>query len=399
LDLNPSNNFIRITPAGDPVHGWPCWWFFRLDGADTNKPVILEVVDYTGTVQTDNPGQTRNLPANWSLPAQAAFSIDGTNWEHTAKGKRHGNKMVYQMNTSSSTLWLAWGPPFTLRDAEQIIRETCSRSRDATSFVLARTLGGRPVPGVRIAEPGATNSPRFGVWIQARQQAWESGSSWVARGLLEWLVSDDPDAESLRHKADITVVPIMDVDSVELGQGGKDQMPHDQNRDWGTTTYFPEVGAAKDRLSALAKTDRLDLFLDLHDPGFSERTVDFYIPPVPLLFPQRIANEDDFLQIMTEQVTGPIPFTGIIKPDVQTYDPDVNKSSDTWVPARSEHHVISLTMEIPWNVAGSAPSGYLKTGAQLGRSISLYLQPKIRSDSESTTNSPPRFWPSTIYSQ
>jgi hypothetical protein len=143
----------------------------------------------------------------------------------------------------------------------------------------------------------------------------------------------------------------------------------------------------------------LDLFLDLHDPGFSERTVDFYIPPLPLLLPQRIANEDDFLQIVTEQLTGPIPFTGIIKPDVRTYDPEKNKNSDTWVPARSKHHVISLTMEIPWNIPGSTPSGYLKTGRQLGRSISLYLQPKIRSDSESTTNSPLRFWPSTIYSQ
>ncbi len=323
--------------------------------------------------------------------------MDGTKWEHTAKGERHGNKVVYRIKSSSSTLWLAWGPPFTLEDADQLILETCHRSLDATSFVLARTLGGRPVPGVRISEPGGTNAPRFGVWIQARQHAWESGSSWVARGLVEWLVSNDPDAKSLRHKADITIIPIMDVDSVETGQGGKDQVPHDQNRDWGRTTYFPEVRAAKDRLAALANADQLDMFLDLHDPGASDHVTDFYIPPVPLLFPQRIANEDDFLQIVSEQVTGPIPFTGLIKPTVATYDPDVNKSSDTWVPARSPHHMISLTMEIPWNTPGSTPSGYLKTGAQLGRSLSLYLQPKIRTDSESTTNVSPRFWPSKIY--
>ena len=265
--------------------------------------------------------------------------------------------------------------------------------------MLAYTLGGRPVPGVRFSEPGATNSPRFGVWIQARQHAWESGSSWVAASLLEWLASNDPAAESLRRKADIYVIPIMDVDSVELGQGGKDAMPHDQNRDWGLETYYPEVRAAKDRLFAMAKTDRLDLFLDLHDPAPTDRVVDFYIPPLPLLFPQRIANEDNFLQIVTEQLAGPTPFTGLIKPDVRTYDPEKNKSSDTWVPARSRHHVISLTMEIPWNVPGSTPSGYFKTGEQLGRSISLYLQPQIRSDSESSTNLQGRFWPQTIYNQ
>jgi len=61
--------------------------------------------------------------------------------------------------------------------------------------------------------------------------------------------------------------------------------------------------------------------------------------------------------------------------------------------------MVSLTMEIPWNIPGSTPSGYLKTGGQLGRSINLYLQPKIRSDSESGSNAPGRFWPSTIYNQ
>ena len=249
LNIDPTNNYIRITPAGDPRHGWPCWWFFRLDGADTNKPVSLEVVAFQGTVQRDEQGNTRTLSANWSLPERAAFSLDGKNWEHTAKGKRQGRHIVYPINTSSSTLWLAWGPPFTLRDAEQSIQEAGKLSPDAKGFVLAHTLGGRPVPGVRISEPGATSSPRFNVWIQARQHAWEAGSSWVARGFIEWLVSNDPAAESLRRKADIVVIPVMDVDNVELGQGGKEAIPHDQNRDWGTATYYPEVRAAKDRLA------------------------------------------------------------------------------------------------------------------------------------------------------
>src|SRR5215469_8869283 len=88
LNVDPSNNFIRIMPAGDPLHGFPCWWFFRLDGADTNKPVVLEVVANQATMQTDNPGEMRKFSPNWSLPDRAAFSIDGTNWEHTPKGKR-----------------------------------------------------------------------------------------------------------------------------------------------------------------------------------------------------------------------------------------------------------------------------------------------------------------------
>ena len=46
-----------------------------------------------------------------------------------------------------------------------------------------------------------------------------------------------------------------------------------------------EVAADMRSLSTLAKADRLDLFLDLHNPGYSAHDIDFYLPPVPLLFP------------------------------------------------------------------------------------------------------------------
>ena len=68
-----------------------------------------------------------------------------------------------------------------------------------------------------------------------------------------------------------------------------------------------------------------------------------------------------------------------IGPDGKTYDPAVDKSVDTWTAAQSKPHVISFTMEIPWNLSASTPDGYLKVGEQLGRSIDLYLQPAIRS--------------------
>jgi len=382
LKLEPARNTVHITPAGDPKRGWPCWWYFRLDGVDTNQPVVLEVTANQAVVQDGAPDKTRKLPANWSLPAQAAFSTDGTNWEHTARGEKQGDRSTYRIPASNSTLWLAWGPPFTLKDADQLIQRTCDLCPYAKSFVLARTRGGRPVPGVRLAQPGAADGPRFSVWIQARQHAWESGSSWVARGFAEWLVSNDPAAESLRKKADIVIIPVMDVDNVETGQGGKEQVPHDQDQDWRGTPYFPEVAAGMKSLSALAKADRLDLFLDLHNPGPSARDIDFYLPPVPLLFPERLTNNARFFKIVHEQMTGSIQFNGRMGPNNQTYDPAVNRVVDGWVGAQGRPHVVSLTMETPWNLSSSTASGYLKVGEQLGRSINLYLQPAIRSGSQ-----------------
>jgi hypothetical protein len=378
LRLDHTSNSVCLTPAGEPKFGWPCWWYFRLDGVDTNQPVVLEVVANEGVVHTDKPGQTRKLAADWSLPEQAAFSTDALTWEHTAPGERHGSRSVYRINTASRTLWLAWGPPFTLKGANQLIQKACEVCPYAKSFVLSRTREGRPVPGLRVSQPGVASGQRFGVWIQARQHAWESGSSWVGRGFLEWLVSNDPASESLRRKADIVVIPIVDVDNVERGQGGKNQIPHDQDLDWGSDPYFPEVRAGMEKLSALAKAGRLDVFLDLHNPGAHDHTIMFYTAPVPLRFSERVRNEDSFLKIVREQMTGPIPYTGKIAPIGQTYDPTVDKTVDAWVAAQGPPEVVSLTLETPWNIPASTPAGYLKTGEQLGRCIELYLRTALR---------------------
>jgi hypothetical protein len=45
---------------------------------------------------------------------------------------------------------------------------------------------------------------------------------WVAQGFAEWLLSDrDADAAWLRQHGEVFIVPIMDVDNVATGNGGK----------------------------------------------------------------------------------------------------------------------------------------------------------------------------------
>ena len=301
--------------------------------------------------------------------------MDGVNWDHTERGVRQGNQMVYRINSASPTVWLAWGPPFTLDDANKLIQSACKLSPYAKSFELAHSTNGRSVPALRISEPGPPGGKRFSVWVQARTHAWESGASWVSRGFVEWLVSNDPAAEELRQKADIVVIPIMDVDSVENGEGGKDQVPHDHDQDWGDSPHWPEVRAAMAQLSSLIGADHLDVFLDLHNSGPGDHTISTYIPAKPLLSPVRIDNENTFMTIMREQLTGPIPFTGHIGPDGDTYDPAVDKTCDSWVAHLSKPEVVSLTFEIPWNTPGSTQSGYLKVGEQMGRCINGYIEP------------------------
>lgn len=65
----------------------------------------------------------------------------------------------------------------------------------------------------------------------------------------------------------IVAVPIMDVDNVERGAGGKEQGPQDHNRDWSDQPYWPEVKAAMVRITEMSKAHDFGVLMDLHNPG------------------------------------------------------------------------------------------------------------------------------------
>ena len=90
------------------------------------------------------------------------------------------------------------GPPYTPRTAKTFVRDISKTSPHAEAAELCRSREGRSVPLLHVREGQRSTEERFGVWVQARQHAWESGSSWVAQGFAEWIVSDDTDAAWLR---------------------------------------------------------------------------------------------------------------------------------------------------------------------------------------------------------
>ncbi|HEY1049563.1 MAG TPA: M14-type cytosolic carboxypeptidase, partial [Prosthecobacter sp.] len=183
VTLDQAAGRLRIMPALHEGRGWPCWWSLKLDGVTAGQEITLEV-----QVQTKpfRPGNV--LSASWCQPDQAVLSHDGKTWLQTAKAERTAEKVaVYKVKAEGPSLWLAWGPPFVPSIAEEVLSQVKARLGDeAERFELAKTLGGRPVNGIRI---GKVDAPRQ-VWVGARQHAWEAGGAWVGRGFIEWIASD-----------------------------------------------------------------------------------------------------------------------------------------------------------------------------------------------------------------
>jgi hypothetical protein len=219
LLLDQQTQTIRITPAGDTKRGIPNWWYVRIDGINTAIPLMLEVEAREDLIPDENTRVGKKISPEWTWPAQAALSLDGKTWKQTSAGQKINNRMVYQVQPSTGTVWLAWGPPFTPTDALHFVNSIAQSHSFAKAFTLGRSLAGREVPALQIAEGNKPTNQRPAIWISARHHAWECGGSWVSTGLVEWLVSDDQQAQWLRQHAEIFVVPLLDVDHVATGDG------------------------------------------------------------------------------------------------------------------------------------------------------------------------------------
>ncbi|SFH93727.1 M14 family zinc carboxypeptidase [Planctomicrobium piriforme] len=369
--VDQANRIVHFVPGGDAERGWPCWWALRIDGAEQGEIITLDLGGSDVPVRNNGKNTGVPLAAVWAMPGRAAYSTDGETWLQTDPGHREGSRIHYQVTATGSTLWLAWGPLFTQRHVDALLADAQKTSPAATSFELARTRDGYVVRGLRITEASSGDVPV--VWIQARQHAWESGSSWVARGLVEWLTGGDEDAQWLRRHAEVFVVPIMDVDNVITGNGGKEANPRDHNRDWSDQPTYPEVAAAQSRLLEFAKAGRLALFIDLHNPAANDLQPFFFMVPDEFIGETARENRNAFLRIATARIND--PFT-LNQPRTTgpRYHPLWRQISDAWVNEHGNPHTVAVCLETSWNTPFSNTPGYRKVGKQLGQTIAEYMR-------------------------
>jgi hypothetical protein len=356
LDQESRSLTIRPTPHKDA--GWECWWNFELSGVTPGEELTL-------TVQS----------MAFGLAERASYSYDGKTWQQTPRGTLEKGRITYKLKFDREKVWLAWGPPFQLSDANGLIQRTIERRVGATKFELTRTQGDRPVPALRWDPTAKEGMKRRGIWVQARQHAWESGSSWVGAGLVDWLGSDDPAAKALRETTRIVYVPIMDIDNVERGAGGKDQKPHDHNRDWSDEPVFNAVRAAQKGIHELDEAGEFNLFIDLHNPALNDLKPFFFVVPANLLSPERAANQTQWLK-SAEEFLG-IEKLGLAKNTKESgpgYHPLWRQISKTWVVHNTRDSVVAVTLETSWNTPHSTQEGYQAYGRALGKAIHAYLE-------------------------
>ncbi len=364
--IDPELAEIEISPAHHSGRGWPCWWYFRVENAEAGQQMRVIVVP------SEHPfREGERLAPQWALPERAMLSSDDQNWLHTERGAINETRGCYTFPAPAERFWIAWGPPFLPVHAEALLQRVAEQLPEAERFVLAETRGGRPVYGLRIGGPEKPDA----IWVQARQHAWETGGSWVGQGFLEWVAGDTPEAVALRERTEITFIPIMDVDNVVEGAGGKKALPRDHNRDWSDVPIYPEVVAAQREILARIAAGRLRVYLDLHNPGAGDKRPFFFGPfDYEQLPPAQRRRYDRFLELAIAHMRDPLP----IMPQYRfaTYvksDEERGRMSGEWVRRRGGDGVVAMTLETAWNTPDSTQTGYQEVGRGLAETVAAFL--------------------------
>jgi len=149
------------------------------------------------------------------------------------------------------------------------------RSKYVNRSILCTTVCGNQVDCVTItdnphAAPMAKSSKR-NICITARVHPGETVSSIVCEGILDFLTSENEEADKLRKHFYFKIVPMLNPDGVINGNYRASALGVDLNRRWGWASrdLHPSIWHMKRMLHRMQQEEPIALYIDLH--GHSQK--------------------------------------------------------------------------------------------------------------------------------
>jgi hypothetical protein len=248
------------------------WHSFRMDDV-AGRELTLRFTSFKGEYN-DRPAQSPT--GAWYRPV---LSEDGENWQHVAAAtwEPEIDELTVRVKPSGNTLWVAHIPPYTYTRLLQLLTGV-SASPHASVEVIGQSVQGRNLHLVTVTNVNAADAGKKIVWLQARQHAWETGTSFVLEGALKFVLSDDATARRLRDENIFKFIPMLNPDSVVNGDVRFNVNGYDPNRQWDEVDLrdprwlqrIPEIWYPKKAILAQHTRRPISILLNLHNTEMNE---------------------------------------------------------------------------------------------------------------------------------
>jgi hypothetical protein len=190
-------------------------------------------------------------------------------------------------------VFFAYSMPYTYTDLNEYLCQIQSLNlKYVKRNTLCRTIAGNKCEYLTITNKGSIqeDKEKQGIVLSARVHPGESNSSWIMKGVIDFLISDDSKASELRDKFVFKIIPMLNPDGVINGNYRCSLAGCDLNRRWKypSESLHPTVFHTKQLIVKMDEERGLAMFCDIH--GHSRRKNTF-------IYGNNIVGDDEACRI------------------------------------------------------------------------------------------------------
>ncbi|KAJ8675944.1 hypothetical protein QAD02_011730 [Eretmocerus hayati] len=254
------------------------WYYFRITNMKSGTMYRLSIVNLCKEDSLYNEGLR---PLLYSTRDAKLKSIG---W------RRCGENISYYRNDSSDEekekytltfniyfphdqdiVYLAHCYPYTYTDLQEYLSKIASdpiKSRFTKLRLLCRSLAGNCVYYLTITAPTVNDEARRkkGIVLTARVHPGETPSSWIMKGIIDFLTGESNQARELRERFIFKLVPMLNPDGVIVGNNRCSLSGKDLNRQYRTVMResYPSVWHTKLMIRRLMDECGIAMYCDIH---------------------------------------------------------------------------------------------------------------------------------------
>mmetsp|Transcript_20229 Transcript_20229/g.37724 ORF Transcript_20229/g.37724 Transcript_20229/m.37724 type:complete len:558 (+) Transcript_20229:867-2540(+) len=267
-----TNEYDLILRPDTRSRGYTQWYFFSVANTRANTSIRFNLINLLKTSSLYNCGMQ---PLMYSVSSGKSWRRVGTDvcyFQSNLQKRSGGNyftlAFTVEFESDNDTVYFAHNYPYTVTMLTQHIDLISCKTDRLTRKTLCQTEGGNIVELLTITSLSEVESlkSRKGVVLMSRVHPGESNSSWMMKGIIDFLVGPSLEAKILRDNFVFKIIPMLMPDGVMMGSTRCGLSGVDANRCWNDpdSRTLPEIYHAKQMIKRFSEERELVLLVDLH---------------------------------------------------------------------------------------------------------------------------------------
>ncbi len=234
------------------------WYHFEIKIPESQLPYAIKI-------EIDRSRESGRL--RYSLDKVPVISCDGISWRYVKSWEEQDGVRRLMDTLTCPTTYVAQATPYSWRHMETYLKRLKTHPYVTHQASIAHTPPGHhrdalPLYYLKITDVLSDYTKRRVVVVNG-QHPGEVVSSWILQGLIDWLLSEQSAAQTLRKHFEFHIYPMVNPKGVKYGHRRRTpDSPWNPNRAW-STDKVQEISSVRQHILD-ATERRVDYFFDLH---------------------------------------------------------------------------------------------------------------------------------------